>query len=209
MNTSTESSTLNQRPMLPRLGMAAVTCLLCASMVLISAQTQPSPKPFTKDEVVKLLTGSVPVTRVEALVRKRGIDFQITPETELDLRKAGATDPLLTALRDLAPKPATLVVTTTPGGARVHNDDEFLDTTSAQGRLKISTLAPGQHHVRVSLDGYWKFDDVVELPAGQNFELRADLKPYGPPASSQPLSNPTEAEKSNSVERFRVLQRGH
>ena len=102
--------------MLPRLGIAAITCLLCASMVLL-AQTQSAPKPFTKDDVLKLLTGDVPVKRVEVLVRERAIDFQITPETEAELRKAGATDPLLAALRDLAPKPPTLVVTTTPGGA--------------------------------------------------------------------------------------------
>lgn len=63
-------------------------------MVLSSAQTQLSPKPFTKDDVVKPLAGNVPVKRVELLVRERGIDFQITPETENELRKAGATDPL-------------------------------------------------------------------------------------------------------------------
>ena len=58
----------------------------------MSAQTQPSPEPFTKDNVLKLLTGNVPVKRVEALARERGIDFQITPEAESELRQAGADD---------------------------------------------------------------------------------------------------------------------
>jgi hypothetical protein len=58
-------------------------------MVFLSAQNQTAPKPFTKDDVVKLLTGNVPAKRVEALVHERGIDFQITPQTENDLRSAG------------------------------------------------------------------------------------------------------------------------
>src|SRR5664280_1917724 len=122
-------------------------CLLFAAVVAVTryADPQPSPKPFTKDDVVKLLAGNVPVKRVGRLVRERGIDFQITPQTENELRSAGADEGLLLTLKQLAPNPPTLVVITTPGGARVYIDDEFLDTTSSKGRLKLSTLAPGRH----------------------------------------------------------------
>ena len=181
MTTSSDStrgpSAPNQRRTMTTLGIAAVTWLLCASMVLVSAQTQPSPKPFTKDDVVELLTGNVPAKRVETLARERGIDFQITPETESELRQAGATDPLLAALRDLAPKPPTLVVTTTSGGAQVFVDDELIARTSAEGRLKISTLTAGRHKLRVSLDGYRDYEKNVDLAAGKTVETSAVLEP--------------------------------
>jgi hypothetical protein len=84
---------------------ALITCLLCASTVLLSAQS----KPFTKDDVITLLKGDVPAKRVEVLVRQRGVDFQLTPETESELRQAGASDPLLAVLQDLAPTPPVTV----------------------------------------------------------------------------------------------------
>ena len=79
--------------------------LLCASMMVLSAYAQPSPKPLSKDDVVNLLKGDVPAKRVEYLARQHGIDFQITPDTESELRTAGATGPLLAVLRELAPTP--------------------------------------------------------------------------------------------------------
>ena len=137
---------------------------------------QPSPKPLTKDEVVKLL-GGVPAKRVEALVREYGIDFQITPETESELRKAGAPDPLLAALRDVAPKPPTLEVTTTPVGAQVFVDNELIARTGQEGHLKISALTAGLHKLRVSLDGYGDYENAVDLKAGMALEIHATLEP--------------------------------
>jgi hypothetical protein len=164
-------------------------------MVLLSAQTQPLPKPFTKDDVLKLLTGNVPANRVETLVHERGIDFQITPETESELRKAGATDPLLAALRDLAPKPPTLVVTTNPGGAQVFVDDELIARTSAEGRLKISNLAAGPHKLRVSLDGYRDHEENVNLTAGETLGVQIPLLEQNT-QTSLPTAQPTSTDPS-------------
>jgi hypothetical protein len=88
---------------------ALLACLLCASVVLASAQTQPTPKPLSKDDVVNLLKGDVPAKRLEYLARQRGVDFQVTAATESELRNAGATDPLLAVLRELAPTPPVAV----------------------------------------------------------------------------------------------------
>src|SRR5664280_2212783 len=71
------------------------------------AQTQPSPKPLSKDDVLMLLRGSVSTRRVEELARQRGIDFQITPEAENELHSAGADDGLLSTLKQLAPSDAS------------------------------------------------------------------------------------------------------
>ncbi len=166
---------------------ALFICLLCASTVLLSAQTQPAPKPFTKADVITLLAGNVSAKRVEGLARERGIDFQITPETESEFRKAGATDPLLATLRDLAPKPPTLVVTTNPGGAQVFVDDELIARTSAEGRLRISRLTAGSHKLRVSLDGYPDHEENLDLVAGETLAVSVHLErntQRTPPAAS-------------------------
>jgi len=171
--------------------LAACLCLAVVAAFAGYAHAQPPPKPLTKDEVVKLLGGNVPAKRVEALVRERGIDFQITPETESDLRKAGATDKLLAALHDLAPKspPApespTLLIQSTPGGANVYVDDVPMGTTSAEGRLRLPTLLSGQHTVRVGLDGYSEYEQTVRLQSGQTASLSAVLQPSSPAPSQR------------------------
>ena len=103
---------------------------------------------------MQLLKGSVPAKRVGELAQSRGIDFQVTPDVETELRQVGATDDLLSLLRRLAPRTATLVIESCPGGAHVYVDDEPVGTTSSEGRLTLTMLSPGQHRVRLSLDGY-------------------------------------------------------
>jgi hypothetical protein len=180
-------------------------CLFLAVMAG-EARAQPEPKPLSKDDVLKLLTGSVSARRIGDLARQRGIDFQITQETENELRQAGADDALLSALKQLAPKPqpATLVVNSSVGGARVYVDDVAIGDTSSQGRLRVPNLTAGQHQVRVSLDGYEKFDDAVELAAGETAVLRVTLRRSISSAPTQPTNSHLEAETPTSFERFRV-----
>jgi hypothetical protein len=153
-----------------------VIFLVCAIAVISLAQTTPPVKPFTKDEVLKLLAGEVPTKRVESLVRERGINFQITPQTETELRNSGATDSLLVALRDVTPKPPVLVITTNPGGAQVFVDDELIARTSAEGRLKISNLSAGPHKLRVSLDNYRDYEQQVDLVSGETLGVPVPLE---------------------------------
>ena len=89
--------------------LAAVLVLAVIAAVAHSAHAQSSLKPLSKDDVINLLKGDVPAKRVEYLARQRGIDFQITPDTESELRTAGATEPLLAVLRELAPTPPVAV----------------------------------------------------------------------------------------------------
>jgi len=53
-----------------------------------------------------MLKGEVSPKRVAVLVRQRGIAFQITPEVDSELRRAGATAELLSTLREIAPTPS-------------------------------------------------------------------------------------------------------
>jgi len=92
----------------------AVSLVFLAMLPGLYAQT-PQP-PLSKEDVLKLLSGNVSPKRVEALARERGIDFQLTPETESELRQAGATDVLLSALREIAPAPPVA-----PANSPVHS----------------------------------------------------------------------------------------
>jgi hypothetical protein len=61
-----------------------------------------------------------------------------------------------------------LVVQSAPGGVQVYVDDELLGTTSPEGRLKISTLKPGKHTLRVSLGGASYGEGQFSLVAGKS-----------------------------------------
>jgi hypothetical protein len=154
---------------------AIALALLCFPFFASVAQAPSSSKPFSKDDIIKLLTGDVAPVRVEVLARQRGIDFPITPDTEAELRQAGANDSLLAALRSLVPKPAApaasqppvLVINSTPDRAKVYIDDELIGTTTPEGLLRISTLAPGKHTLRLAHTGYADAEREVNLISGQ------------------------------------------
>jgi len=144
---------------------------------------QASHKPLTKDATLQLLRGDVPPTRVAELARERGIDFQITPEIASDLKQAGATDELLNTLRELALKPLAapeLEVQSSPGGAQVYVDDSLVARTSAEGHLKISTLPPGDHRLRLSLEGYEDYVANFSLAEGKSVTVLARLIAHAP-----------------------------
>lgn len=85
---------------------SAVRALLFAVLAVCAAVPQATRKPLSRDEIVDLLKGHVPPTRVEELARRYGIAFEMTPETEDLLRKVGASEALLKTLRELASKRA-------------------------------------------------------------------------------------------------------
>jgi TPR repeat protein len=64
-------------------------------------------KPYTKAELVDLLTNYAPPLRVADSARHRGIDFELTAASERDLRQAGAGDELISVLKPSAPQPST------------------------------------------------------------------------------------------------------
>ena len=143
-----------------------------------------------------MLSGDVPPKRVAKLARERGIDFQITPEIEKELRAAGGTDDLLIALREIAPhpgskvprQPAALMIQSTPGGAQVYVDGEFEGTTSSQGKLKIAVSEPGQHRIRLSLQGYRDREELLNLSEGTITAFVGNLDGVPPKATEGPLT---------------------
>ncbi len=176
-----------------KLGALSLALILCMMFSFPQARGQASKKPLSKEDVVHLLKGDVTPVRVSALAREQGIDFQMSPETERELRAVGATEDLVAKLRELAPQSpasmgdssdmATLLIGSNPGGAQVYVDDEFKGKTNAEGRLKISNLTVGAHHLRLSLDGYRDREEKMDLEAGA-MTYRTDLEALKPSASA-------------------------
>jgi hypothetical protein len=179
-------------------------------------RAQKSSKQLTKEDVLDLLTGDVPAERVATIVRERGVSFTLTPGVEDQIRQAGGNDELLKAIRELAPKPPAspagkakpaappkpedppvLLIDATPGDAHVYIDDEPVGTTSPEGRLKISTLSPGAHRVRLAHRGLQDQEETVHLSSGETTLVTANLQaaattPVQPPAKpTATVTNPT------------------
>jgi len=169
-----------------------VALIVCGMFLLLQAPAQVSKKPLSKEAVIRLLKGEVAPNRVVTIAQEQGIDFQMNPETEKELRAAGAKEDLLASLRDLALQPApkadasgtaTLLLGSTPGEVQVYVDDEFVGKTNTEGRLKVSNLAVGEHRVRLSLDGYRDREEKMSLAEGTT-TYRTDLEALKPGATA-------------------------
>ncbi|HKZ52793.1 MAG TPA: PDZ domain-containing protein [Candidatus Acidoferrales bacterium] len=64
----------------------------------IREQMASLPTPLTLEQVLKLLDAGVTPTRIETIVRERGVAFELTGDVERKLRAAGATAELLLAI---------------------------------------------------------------------------------------------------------------
>ena len=161
----------------------ALAALILAAAALPLAAVAQSVHRLTEQDVVKLLQGQVSPHRVGQRAREQGIDFQVTPQVEMELRRAGATEELLTTLRAVVPvpQPARILVHTSPQ-AEVYVDDEYRGRASAEGRLVIGEAKPGAHILRVSLAGKKDFRESLNLPEGQQSSVDAVLSDVEMPA---------------------------
>ncbi len=98
--------------MLPRRTFGTPLALLLALLfgvglgaVNIGAQT--TAPPLSKEVIIEMLKSYVTSHQVAMLARQRGINFQMTPLVESELRRAGATTELPATLREIAPNPPT------------------------------------------------------------------------------------------------------
>jgi len=164
----------------------AVALVFFVVAVPFTEGTQDARTPLSKSEVVELLKGGVPSGRVTDIVRVRGISFELTGEAEEELRRAGATGPLLTTLRELAPRPTRTVIETSPD-ALVYCDGIFQGQASSEGRLVMVNLKPGDHSLKISLAGMKDFERPVTVVAGQVATVKATLEESGAAPSSRSL----------------------
>jgi hypothetical protein len=190
--------------------------MVLGGIAITPAHAQKSKKSMTKAQVIELLENGVSSTRVEELVRAYGVAFEMTPDVVVEFHDVGATEGLIKALRELSakpepatpatksepsaappptaaapavPPPAVLTLETTPPGAEVYVDEERVGKTGPEGKLRVSTLAAGEHRVRVSAPGHEDFSRSVELTAGQTTVVAVALA-AAKPVAAEPAASP-------------------
>ena len=161
-----------------------------AAMFAMSLDAQVQRNPMALSEVNHLLRNYVGPRQVGEIAVRYRISFQVTTEVAEQLTRVGADKELIATLRSVAPLPnpepvpmpetasagsitftpstgTSLVVNSSIGGAEIYLDDVRQGKTSRDGVLKIPDLMPGHRKLRISLEGYMDFEEVVELKPGQ------------------------------------------
>lgn len=180
------------------LAVSAILVVLLTAF-LPGALAQKKSKPLSKEDILELLTGDVPPGRVADIVRERRVSFALMPTVEEEIRRDGGDDELIKAIRDFGPEapavehtagPPMLMIEVSPGTAQVYVDDEPVGTTSAEGRLKLSHLAAGEHRLRIGHAGYRDCEKAVQLASGQTTLFAVNLETATPtPAPAAPASS--------------------
>jgi WD40 repeat protein len=100
---------------------------------------------------------------------------------------ASAATSAAPAIRPAVP---ALIVQGAPPGTQVFVDDQLLASTDPSGQASISTLATGQHRLRLSVNGYRDYDQSVDVQTGKTAAVTAKLRTIDPPVLSAPSIAP-------------------
>ncbi len=135
----------------------AAAIFACTLAMTPCAQGQASKEPLSKDEVISLLKGYVSPKRVAKLARERGVDFELTPETERELRQAGASQEAIEAIRRAGPL--------SPASGR----PKSVPVVSYAGKPQVYTLSG--HEGRVLSLAFSPDSKVLATAAGNSVRL--------------------------------------
>ena len=87
--------------------------------------------------------------------------------------------------------PPALVIEGAPPEAQIFVDDRLTASTGSDGQAKISTLSPGQHRLRVRVNGYQDYEKDIDLLVGQTASVAAKLEPFAPPVLTEEAKAPS------------------
>jgi hypothetical protein len=94
------------------------------------------------------------------------------------------------AARVIHPAVPAIVIQGTPPGTQIFLDDHWVASTNPAGQGGVSTLAAGQHHLRLSVNGYRDYDQEVDVQTGKTSTINAKLDPLELPTLSEPAKAP-------------------
>jgi hypothetical protein len=173
----------------PRLSGSAFTAILLAGLLTCVPTTSKadSGKALSDQDVIELLNGGVPSSRVSSIIDDRGINFDLTGTIEQRVRNAGGDDGLIDSLRRAAqrraeierPQTGGLVLKTTPGEAEVYLNDEPKGMSSPEGAIRLTDLQPGDYKVRVSSIGFKSYEQTISVSAGEDQTVYVTLVQKG------------------------------
>lgn len=144
---------------------------------------------------MQVVSGAGGYPRVIASVRGERVSLLLGTADGGGLHVYDAT-PLLRALgpqfpqmaAELLPRPV-LLVSTNPG-AEVFADGERRGMAGSDGKLRLTTLAPGKHRLRATLAGYQPWEGEATLVSGEekDFPVVLTALPAPKPAGDPPLA---------------------
>lgn len=161
----------------PALVILALSLLVPGKLLYpVTLQDQAS-KGLSQQDIVSLLGAEVASERIVALVQEREVSFELTPQAEQALRRAGASSELIEAVRAhyKPPTPSGLIIQSRPGGASVFIDSQVQVKTSSGGWANIQPIAPGPHVLRISAEGFDDFTRDILLQPGETLTVNATL----------------------------------
>ena len=176
--------------------------ILAAPLLLLACLLFPehihaqAAKELSREDIVSLLEAGVASERIESLVQERGTSFELTGAAEQELTRAGASANLIMVIREnyRPPAPSGLITESKPGGATVFVDSQVQVKTSSGGWAKIFPIAPGQHTLRITADGFEDFSREILLKPGETLTVNAMLvRTKAPPPVLVVAFSPAEA----------------
>lgn len=108
---------------------------------------------------------------------------------------AGTTYLNPTLTKDLSPIYGTASITTSPPGASIYANGQYIGETSAGGPLYFTQVVPGTYSILISKSGYQDYTASVQVAAGQNYDYRVTLTPVSNPKTGDIAisSSPSDA----------------
>lgn len=191
-----------------RLVRRSLVFLLLALLVVAGPLAAQKDKPLSVKDIMELLQGGVPCTRIVQIVADEGISFTLFDELEKRFREAGATPELIDAMRSASrpqepeQRPArtgTLKVQSQPGEAQVYLNDEPKGMTSAGGDFRLSGLAAGTYRLRVSLAGYKSWENSIKVTAGETETVFVTLEQKASPPTVTLEADTTSIQSGQAV----------
>lgn len=90
----------------------------------------------------------------------------------------------------IRPAVPAIVIRGAPPGTQIVVDDQLVASTNPSGQADVSTLAAGQHHLRLRVNGYRDYDQDIDVQPGKTSTIRAELDPLELPTLSEPAKSP-------------------
>lgn len=115
---------------------------ICVAILLGFAPTQlaAQKKPYTLSQVLELIGGRVPESRILEMVRAQCVDFPVSEESDFMLRQAGARPELITEFRKVCRLTASSSPQTHYLGENPHNYGGPVEITMFVGRRPLELL---------------------------------------------------------------------
>jgi formylglycine-generating enzyme required for sulfatase activity len=180
--------------------------------IALAAQQAPAPclgrpaaeRPYTRLRLIDVIRDQSPV-RAEYLIRTCGIRVPFNTELEADLKEAGAEEAIITAVKEVAPKPPAPKVVEPPkpagpqaGDIRVNAKDGLRYAYVPPGSFRMGCASSGDepcedrekpaHDVRIT-KGFWMGQTEVTVEAYKRFAAgTGKALPEGPSFSGKNLN---------------------